>query len=124
MARLSPAPILRQAQQRPISSPIKKQSIAQLKAQGVPPLRSLIRRTAHTRERITITDHGKVTDHGQAAAVLINPRELTDLQVDLTLALCRAQQASGTATGVHHEELRRRLACQPVTCELSDLRAL
>ncbi|MDX2709403.1 type II toxin-antitoxin system Phd/YefM family antitoxin [Streptomyces sp. PA03-6a] len=34
----------------------------------------LVRRASHARERITITDHG------QPAAVLINPQELADTE--------------------------------------------
>ncbi|MFF8772714.1 type II toxin-antitoxin system Phd/YefM family antitoxin [Kitasatospora sp. NPDC015120] len=61
---------------------------------------TLVRRASHSRERITITDHG------QPAAVLINPQELADLEDELALARYRARQASGTATSVPHEEVR------------------
>lgn len=44
---------------------------------------SLIRRALHARERVTITDHG------QPAAVLINPLELADLEEALALARYR-----------------------------------
>jgi prevent-host-death family protein len=64
---------------------------------------SLVRRTSTARERITITDHGV------AAAVLINPQELADLEDDLALAQYRARQAEGTADTVSHREARRRL---------------
>ncbi|MET8699968.1 type II toxin-antitoxin system Phd/YefM family antitoxin [Kitasatospora sp. NPDC004723] len=61
---------------------------------------TLVRRASHSRERITITDHG------QPAAVLINPQELADLEDELALARYRARQASGTATNVPHEDVR------------------
>jgi prevent-host-death family protein len=64
---------------------------------------SLVRRASTTRERITITDHGV------AAAVLINPQELADLEDDLALAQYRARQAEGTVETVPHREVRRRL---------------
>ncbi|MCX3063882.1 type II toxin-antitoxin system Phd/YefM family antitoxin [Streptomyces beihaiensis] len=71
---------------------------------------SLVRRTAHARERITITDHG------QAAAVFINPTELAELEErvleleeQLALANYRARQAAGTVVGVPQDEARRRL---------------
>ncbi|MFI8522472.1 type II toxin-antitoxin system Phd/YefM family antitoxin [Streptomyces sp. NPDC085481] len=68
---------------------------------------SLVRRTAHARERITITDHG------QAAAVFINPRELDELESrvleleeQLAVARYRAEKANGTFAGVPHDEVR------------------
>jgi prevent-host-death family protein len=64
---------------------------------------SLVRRASTTRERITITDHGV------AAAVLINAQELADLEDDLALAQYRARQAEGTVETVLHREVRRRL---------------
>ncbi|MFI6985281.1 type II toxin-antitoxin system Phd/YefM family antitoxin [Embleya sp. NPDC050154] len=64
---------------------------------------SLVRRASHARERITITDHG------QAAAVLINPQELADLEDALALAQYRARQAERATTGVPHDEVRSRL---------------
>ncbi|MBA2949861.1 type II toxin-antitoxin system Phd/YefM family antitoxin [Streptomyces himalayensis] len=71
---------------------------------------SLIRRASHDRERITITDHG------QAAAVFINPRELAeleerleDLEDQLALARYRARQASGEVVGIPQDEARARL---------------
>lgn len=66
-------------------------------------LGSLVRRTAHARERVTITDHG------EPAAVMINPQELADLEEALALADFRAQQATGTARTVPHDEVRARL---------------
>lgn len=67
---------------------------------------SLVRRASHARERITITDHG------QAAAVLINPQELADLEDALALAEYRAEKVAGTFTGVPHEEVRAQLGLE------------
>ncbi|WP_043266224.1 type II toxin-antitoxin system Phd/YefM family antitoxin [Streptomyces sp. CT34] len=67
---------------------------------------SLVRRTALARERITITDHG------QPAAVLINPQELADIEDALALAEYRARQAAGTVHGVPHDEVRARLGLE------------
>ncbi|MFI1884519.1 type II toxin-antitoxin system Phd/YefM family antitoxin [Streptomyces jumonjinensis] len=67
---------------------------------------ALVRRASHARERITITDHG------QPAAVLINPQELADLEDALALALYRERQASGTVTGVPHADVRARLGLE------------
>lgn len=67
---------------------------------------SLVRRTSHSRERITITDHG------QPAAVLINPQELADLEDALALARYRERQASGTVTAVPHDDVRARLGLE------------
>ncbi|MFE3772975.1 MULTISPECIES: type II toxin-antitoxin system Phd/YefM family antitoxin [unclassified Streptomyces] len=67
---------------------------------------SLVRRTALARERITITDHG------QPAAVLINPQELADIEDALALAEYRARQAAGAVRGVPHDEARARLGVE------------
>ncbi|MFF0428520.1 type II toxin-antitoxin system Phd/YefM family antitoxin [Streptomyces sp. NPDC004520] len=68
---------------------------------------SLVRRASHARERITITDHG------QPAAVLINPQELADLEDALALARYRERQAAGQAgAGVPHDEVRARLGLE------------
>jgi prevent-host-death family protein len=67
---------------------------------------SLVRRASHTRERITITDHG------QPAAVLINPQELADLEDALALAQYRARQAAGENSAVPHDEVRARLGLE------------
>lgn len=66
-------------------------------------LGSLVRRTSHARDRITITDHG------EPAAVLINPQELADLEEALALADFRTQQADGSVRTVPHDEVRARL---------------
>ncbi|MFF4652538.1 type II toxin-antitoxin system Phd/YefM family antitoxin [Streptomyces sp. NPDC001380] len=67
---------------------------------------SLVRRASHGRERITITDHG------QPAAVLINPQELADLEDELALARYRARQAAGAAGGTPHGEVRALLGLE------------
>ncbi|MEV0442291.1 type II toxin-antitoxin system Phd/YefM family antitoxin [Streptomyces spectabilis] len=74
---------------------------------------SLVRRTAHARERITITDHG------QPAAVFINPAELAEmeermleLEEQLAVARYRAEKADGTFVGVPHEEVRKMLGLE------------
>ena len=66
-------------------------------------LGSLVRRASHARDRVTITDHG------EPAAVLINPQELADLEEALALADFRAQQAAGTARTVPNDAARARL---------------
>ncbi|MFF4217888.1 MULTISPECIES: type II toxin-antitoxin system Phd/YefM family antitoxin [Streptomyces] len=67
---------------------------------------SLVRRASHARERITITDHG------QPAAVLINPEELADIEDALALAQYREQQAAGTLVLIPQEEARARLGLE------------
>lgn len=67
---------------------------------------SLVRRASHARERITITDHG------QPAAVLINPQELADLEDSLALAQYQARQIDGQPVGVPHDEVRARLGLE------------
>ncbi|MGY4907724.1 type II toxin-antitoxin system Phd/YefM family antitoxin [Streptomyces sp. 900116325] len=67
---------------------------------------SLVRRASHARERITITDHG------QPAAVLINPQELADLEDALALAQYRERQRAGGTSGVAHDEVRDRLGLE------------
>ncbi|MFF3489260.1 type II toxin-antitoxin system Phd/YefM family antitoxin [Streptomyces sp. NPDC002701] len=67
---------------------------------------SLVRRTSHARERITITEHG------QPAAVLINPQELADLEDALALARYRERQLVGGAVAVPHDDVRARLGLE------------
>lgn len=74
---------------------------------------SLVRRTSNARERITITDHG------QAAAIFINPQELDELEErvleleeQLAVARYRAEKANGTFVGVPHEEVRKMLGLE------------
>ena len=64
---------------------------------------ALVRRTAARRERITITDHG------QPAAVLINPQELADLEDALALALYQADKTAGTLETLPMRAVRARL---------------
>lgn len=64
---------------------------------------SLVRRTSHDRERITITDHG------HPAAVLINPQELADLEDALALAQYRNRQATGATPNTPNSEVRAQL---------------
>jgi len=69
-------------------------------------LGALVRRASHARERITITDHG------QPAAVLINPQELADLEDALALAQYRERQATGQTASVPHDQVRARLGLE------------
>jgi prevent-host-death family protein len=67
---------------------------------------SLVRRAASSGERTTITDHG------QPAAVLVNPQELADLEEALALAeyqVDRHLQAAQPAAVVPQAEVRARL---------------
>lgn len=64
---------------------------------------SLVRRAAHGRERITITDHGS------PAAVLLSSSELEDLEDALALAQARLREATGRAERVPHEQVRASL---------------
>lgn len=68
-------------------------------------LGSVVHRAARSRDRVTITDHG------EPAAVLINPEELADLDEALALADFRAQQATGSLRTITHDEVRARLGC-------------
>lgn len=67
---------------------------------------SLVRRASNARERITITDHG------QPAAILINPQELAELEDALALAQYQARQASGSVETVPHDQVRARLGLE------------
>lgn len=64
-------------------------------------LGSLVHRTSHA--RVTITEHG------EPAAILINPVELEDLEEAAALADYREQQAAGTMRTVPQDEVRNRL---------------
>jgi prevent-host-death family protein len=69
-----------------------------------PVIGQLVRRAALARERVTITDHG------QAAAVLISADELADLEDALALAQLHLARANGTSGDlVPIAEVRRRL---------------
>lgn len=67
---------------------------------------TLVRRAAHSHERITITDHG------HAAAILINAQDLVDLEDALAVSEYRRRVAEGTTVLVPHEEARRRLGLE------------
>ncbi|MGW6604166.1 type II toxin-antitoxin system Phd/YefM family antitoxin [Streptomyces sp. NPDC055036] len=65
---------------------------------------TLVRRTAHSHERIAITDHGHV------AAILINPQDLADLEDALALAEYQLEKERGTLKpGIPHAEVGRML---------------
>lgn len=61
---------------------------------------SLVRRAAHGRERITITDHGS------PAAVLLSSAELEDLEDTLALTQARLREETGGSERVPHEQVR------------------
>ena len=67
---------------------------------------TLIRRTAHSHDRIAITDHG------HTAAILINPQDLMDLEDELAVARYRQKVADGTAEFVPHEHVRSLLGLE------------
>jgi prevent-host-death family protein len=65
---------------------------------------NLVRRTANSRERIAITDHG------HTAAILINPIELEELEEALAIAEYKLRKINGTAeTPIPQSEVRRML---------------
>ena len=68
---------------------------------------TLVRRTANSRERIAITDHG------HTAAILINPVELAEIEEALEYAEYRLRKLNGTAESIPHSEVRRRLGLSP-----------
>jgi prevent-host-death family protein len=69
-----------------------------------PVIGALVRRAALARERVTITDHG------QAAAVLISAEELADIEDALALARVQLARAAGTnGTLIPHAVVRRQL---------------
>jgi PHD/YefM family antitoxin component YafN of YafNO toxin-antitoxin module len=70
-------------------------------AQGL--LSSLVQRTASTRERVTITEDG------HAAAVLMNPEELLELEEELAIQRYLVQKAEGTLVRIPHAEAMARL---------------
>jgi prevent-host-death family protein len=67
---------------------------------------ALVRRAAHGRERITITDHGS------PAAVLMSSTELEDLEDALALAESKLREATGGSQRVPHEQVRARLGLE------------
>ncbi|MDI3384736.1 type II toxin-antitoxin system Phd/YefM family antitoxin [Streptomyces sp. B-S-A8] len=67
-------------------------------------LGDLVRRAAHRRETIALTDHGHV------AALLISPHVIEDLEDALALAEYQRKKAEGTLEpGIPHEEVGRML---------------
>jgi antitoxin (DNA-binding transcriptional repressor) of toxin-antitoxin stability system len=68
----------------------------------------LVRRVAHGRETIALTDGGQV------AALLVSPRLIEDLEDALAVADYRRRKAEGTlGPGIPHEEVRRVLGLRP-----------
>ncbi|MCF4138721.1 type II toxin-antitoxin system Phd/YefM family antitoxin [Streptomyces sp. Tue 6430] len=71
-------------------------------------LGDLVRRAAHSRETIALTDHGHV------AALLVSPQVIEDLEDALALADYERRKAEGTLTeGIAHEEVGRMLGLRP-----------
>jgi prevent-host-death family protein len=68
---------------------------------------TLVRRTANSRERIAITDHG------HTAAILINPVELAEIEEALEFAQYKLRQNDGTAETVPHSDVRHLLGLPP-----------
>lgn len=67
-------------------------------------LGDLVRRAAHGRETIALTDHGHV------AALLVSPQVIEDLEDSLAIAERERRQAQGsTEEGLTHEEVGRLL---------------
>jgi prevent-host-death family protein len=64
-------------------------------------LRSLVRRTALTRERVIITDQGR------PVAALISPDELADLAEAQAVLQCLARDPSGQREAPHREAMAR-----------------
>jgi prevent-host-death family protein len=71
-------------------------------------LGDLVRRAAHSRETIAITDHGHV------AALLVSPQVIEDLEDALAVADYQRRKAEGTlGEGVPQEEVGRMLGLRP-----------
>ncbi|MER6013487.1 type II toxin-antitoxin system Phd/YefM family antitoxin [Streptomyces bluensis] len=71
-------------------------------------LDDLVRRAAHGRETIALTDHGHV------AALLVAPQVIEDLEDSLAVAEYRRRKAEGTLEkGIPHEGVRRLLGLRP-----------
>ncbi|MFE1249504.1 type II toxin-antitoxin system Phd/YefM family antitoxin [Streptomyces sp. NPDC058735] len=71
-------------------------------------LGDLVRRAAHSRETIAITDHGHV------AALLVSPQVIEDLEDALAVADYQRRKAEGTlGEGIPHEEVGRVLGLRP-----------
>jgi prevent-host-death family protein len=65
--------------------------------------RSLVQRMASTRERVTITEDGR------AAAVLISPEELDDLDEARVVSEYLMRDPEGRERGIPHHEAMARL---------------
>jgi len=71
-------------------------------------LGDLVRRAAHSRETIALTDHGHV------AALLVSPHVIEDLEDALAVADYQRRKAEGTPSeGIPHEEVGRILGLRP-----------
>ncbi|MBB5928009.1 type II toxin-antitoxin system Phd/YefM family antitoxin [Streptomyces echinatus] len=70
-------------------------------------LGDLVRRAAHSRETIALTDHGHV------AALLVSPQVIEDLEDALAVAEYQLRKAAGTlGEGIPMAEVRRRLGLE------------
>ncbi|MDQ0775170.1 prevent-host-death family protein [Streptomyces aurantiacus] len=70
-------------------------------------LGDLVRRAAHGRETIALTDHGHV------AALLVSPQVIEDLEDSLAVADYQRRKAEGTLEeGIPMAEVRRRLGLE------------
>lgn len=70
-------------------------------------LGDLVRRAAHSRETIALTDHGHV------AALLVSPQVIEDLEDALAVADYQLRKATGTlGPGIPMAEVRRRLGLE------------
>lgn len=71
-------------------------------------LGDLVRRAAHGRETIALTDHGHV------AALLVSPQVIEDLEDALAVADYERRKAAGLlGEGIRHEEVGRMLGLRP-----------
>ncbi|WP_019549754.1 type II toxin-antitoxin system Phd/YefM family antitoxin [Streptomyces sulphureus] len=71
-------------------------------------LGDLVRRAAHSRETIALTDHGHV------AALLVSPQVIEDLEDALALSERERRKAEGTLEeGMSHQEVGRLLGLRP-----------
>lgn len=70
-------------------------------------LDDVVRRVAHGRETITLTD-------GQVAALLVSPQVIEDLEDALAVADYQRRKAEGAlGEGLPHEEVGRMLGLRP-----------
>ena len=66
-------------------------------------LGDLVRRAAHGRETIALTDHGRV------AALLVSPHVLEDLEDALAISEYERRKAEASGEGTSHDEVGRML---------------